>query len=263
MKKLIFFLLALTIAFAGCKKDKDDDETVDEAFNKITITKTQEAFVMLTTATWCTYCGQWGIPTFDEAFAGESGIDANKVNGAALHYSGSDPMHLTMSETLKTEFGIGGPPNLWIEFDNSYNLQPDGWKSAVKARQSGTNPSCAVGLYKENDGSNIKVYAKVKFYSTLSGTYNLAIYVTESGIIESQTGSTTPNNHDHKEVLRGEVTANSPWGVQMFTGSSPEEFTKEFSYTPSGVDVSNIKFVAVVYKMDNGKPIESTNSNSL
>ncbi len=264
MKKLIFFLLALTIAFTACNKDKDkDDEPSGDGFSKIKITETQEAFVMLTTATWCVYCGQWGIPTFDEAFAGQGGIDATKVNGASLHYSSTDPMYLAMSETMKSEFGIGGPPNLWIEFDNTYNLQPDGWKTAVKARQTETNPSCAVGLYKESDGSDIKVYAKVKFYETLSGTYNLAIYVTESGIIDTQTGSTTPSAHDHKEVLRGEITADSPWGVSMFSGSSPGEYTKEFTYTPSGVDVNNIKFVAVVYKMDAGKPVESPNSNSL
>ena len=216
----------------------------------------------MTTATWCSYCGDWGIPTFDGAFAGDDNVDTERINGMALHYSGSDPMHHSMAEDLKSSFGIGGPPNLWIEFDNSYNTNPSGWVSAVKDRQSENNPDCGVGLNVNKDGDEFTVDTRVEFFNSMSGTYNLAVYVTEDGIVASQEGSSS--DHVHKEVLRGEITKGSPWGVEMFSGDSPSDYTDSFNFTADGgLKADNLKFVAVVYEMTNGEPVASPNSNTI
>ncbi len=260
MKKALFLLLVLPFMFSSCTKDDDQDQ--DQNQNKdITVSEKQEAFVMLTTATWCSYCGTWGIPTFDGAFEGNENINAKLVNGSALHYSSSDPMYLPMALTMKDHFQIGGPPNLWIEFDNSYNLQPEGWKTAVKSRQSETNPDCGIGFKVNRSGKDFTVKVRVKFFNSMSGTYNLAVYVNESGIIENQSGSTP--DHNHKHVLRGEITANDPWGVEMFSGNSPADFNDTYTFTADGsMNASKLDFVAVVYEMDGGVPVASVNSNT-
>ncbi len=166
-----------------------------------------------------------------------------------------------MAATLKSEFGIGGPPNLWIEFNNAYNLNPSGWKSAIVTRQAETTVSCGVGMDKEISGNTVTLYVKAKFFSTLSGTYNLAVYAVENHVTATQSGMTSDQ---HERVLRGEVTADDEYGVQMFSGTSPEEYTNTFTYTPAaGVEISNLQFVAVIYKMENNKAVESPNSNTL
>lgn len=252
-------MLALTFFFAGC----DKEDTDKDPYAAITVSSQQEAYVLLTTATWCTYCGQWGIPAMDGALAGEEGIDASKVNGLALHYSNSDPMFSEMSNTLKTTFGIGGPPNLWIEFNNDYNLQPAGWKNAIKARYGQPASSAGIGMVVENTGTTFTLKTKVKFFSALTGTYNLAVYVAENGIVAQQTGSAAGANHVHKMALKGEASANTAWGTEMFTGASPAEYTNTFTYTATpGSKPENLKFVAVIYKMEGGKPVSSPNSNT-
>lgn len=259
MKKLLFLLLAAPFLLASCTKDEEENNQTQNS--DIEVAQEQEAFVMLTTATWCGYCGSWGIPTFDGAYEGQSGIDPDKVNGCALHYSGSDPMYHQMAKTMKDQFGIGGPPNLWIEFDNSYNLQPSGWESAIVSRQDETNPSCGIGFNVEKSGDDFTVDVKVEFFESLTGTYNLAIYVNESGIIANQSGSSS--NHNHKHVLRGEITADDPWGVEIFSGSSPQEYTETFTFTAdSNMDAANLSFVAVVYEMNGNTPVASPNSNT-
>ncbi len=44
-------MLALAIGFVACKKDKDDDED-PSPYDNITVAQSQEAFVMITSATW-------------------------------------------------------------------------------------------------------------------------------------------------------------------------------------------------------------------
>lgn len=264
MKNSLLFLLLLSLVLFSCKKD--EEEVIPDPYDNITVSQTQEAFVLLTTATWCGYCGEWGIPTFEEAFAGSDGIDAARVNGLALHYSSSDPMYLAMSQTLKTQYGIGGPPNLWIEFNNAYNLMPSSWKNAIKTRQAQTAPKSGVGMYVEYASGKYTVYTKVKYFASLSGTYNLAIYATQNGIVNPQSHNIdgTIANYVHNEVLRGEITANSPYGVQLFSGSSPStEYKATYTYTPpSSIPASNIHFVAVIYEMSGGVPISTVNSNT-
>ncbi|PLW94143.1 MAG: hypothetical protein C0592_03905 [Marinilabiliales bacterium] len=264
MKKFLLLVLAMSFLAVSCKKDNDEVEATP--YDNITVSQTQEAFVLLTTATWCGYCGQWGIPTFEEAFAGDGNIDATRVNGLALHYSSSDPMYLAMSNTLKSQYGIGGPPNLWIEFNNAYNLQPSGWKNAIVQRQAETSVTCGVGLYAEKVGDSFSVHVKVQFFSSLTGTYNLAVYAIENNIVASQVdygSGTTISNYNHMRVLRGEIVANNYFGGQMFSGTSPSEFTKSYSYTPdAGINSSNVHFVAVIYEMSGGVPVSAPNSNT-
>lgn len=266
MKKYLLIMLALMVSFAACKKDEDDDNGQNNTgptptpYDNITVSQSQQAFVLLTTATWCGYCSTWGKPNFNDALNGEGDIDGSRVNGMALNYSSSDPLYHPMSLQLKNQFGIGGPPNLWIEFSNQFNLQPTGWKNAIVSRQAETNPSCGIGMSKEVSGGKATVYVKAKFFSSLTGTYNLAVYAVENEIEATQSGG----DNIHYRVLRGEITADNAFGTEMFSGSSPGEFTATYTYTPaSGVELSNVQFVAVIYKMEQGVPVESPNSNTL
>lgn len=261
MKRFALLLLGLIVAFSACDKEDDDNGNNSSDNSNIDVKEQQEAYVLLTTATWCSYCGDWGIPTFDGAFAGDKGIDADKVNGLALHYSDSDPMYHSMAADMKDEFEIGGPPNLWIEFNNDYNLSPSGWESAVVDRQSESDPDCGVGLNVEQNGNDFTVDVKVEFFKSLSGTYNLAVYVAEDGIVADQSGSSA--DHVHKEILRGEITNGTAWGVEMFSGDESGDYTESFEFTADGELVAdNLKFVAVVYEMESGSPVASPNSNT-
>lgn len=258
MKRLFILMLSAAIMFSFSACDKDDD---DNGASSITVKEEQQAFVLLTTATWCPHCANWGIPAFEGAFDGDDGVDGSRVNGLALHFSDNAPMYHEKAETIKSTFQIGGPPNLWIEFSNDYNLNPTGWVNAIKARQDESNPDCGIGMNVKQDGDKFTIDVRVKFFNSLSGTYNLAIYVSEDGIVENQSGGSSDYVHNH--IFRGEVTNTDPWGVEMFSGSSPSDYTDSFTYTANNpVVADNVSFVAVVYEMNGGVPVASVNSNT-
>ncbi len=264
MNKHLLFLLLLPLALISCKKDEPEPSPYDQ----ITVEQKQEAFVLVTTATWCGYCGEWGIPTFEGAFEGDGGVNSSRVNGLALHYSSSDPMYNVMAANMKTQLAIGGPPNLWVEFDNSYNLSPSGWTNAIKVRQNQASPPCGIGLYSTYEGGKYTIYVKTKYFATMTGTYNLAIYAYQNAVVNQQeiNGQPTDPDYIHNHVLRGEVVSGNTgtWGSQLFSGTSPtEDFTATYTYTPpTSIQPTNIHFAAVIYKMEGGSPVSTVNSNS-
>jgi len=260
MRILPVLVLIIMVFFLSCRQE---NEPVDNPYDKISVLPLQETFVLLSTATWCGYCGEWGIDAFEDAFAGGANIDPNRVNGLALHYSASDPMYVELSSELKSDFEIGGPPNLWIEFNNSWSYDPDGWKDAVAERQSISSVVCGVGMYSEYSSGVYTIYVKVKFFSSFSGNCNLAVYVIENNIISPQYHNDLGviETYKHMRVLRGEATDNNAFGSNIINGLAPDEFTASYRYTPSAaMNASNLHFVAVLYEMNESVPVSTLNS---
>lgn len=248
------------VSLIACNKE---DDIIEDPFQDIVINKKQEAFVAMSTATWCSSCGSWGNSAFEVAFNEKNGIDSSCINGLALHYSGDDSLYCLMAQNIKEAFDIQGTPNLWVEFNNAFNLQPARWEDAIKQRCANTNPVCALGMEVRYQNGTFTLYLKSRFYSTVSGTFNLAVYAVENGVKAYQAGSIAGNNHLHNHILRDEVTCKKEWGIQIINGTSSPEYTGKFIYTPSkGVDPDNLRFIAVIYEMEQGVPVSTLNSNT-
>ena len=262
MKKLFLLLAGIALIMNACKKD-DDNKDDEDKFASITVTADQEAFVLLSTATWCPHCADWAIPAFEDALTGQDGIDASKVNGFSLHYSGSDPLFKQMADDIKSDLGVGGTPGLWIDFDSQYSNIPTSWKNAIKSRQAGTNAPCGVALKVEKNGNSATIYAKVRFFTPTTGNYNIAVYVVESGLVAQQsTPSGSDPNYVHNYVLRDEATGGNTYGSLLFNGSSADVYQVTVNYTASPeINMNNVKFVAVIYEMNGATPVSSPNSD--
>jgi hypothetical protein len=257
---LILIFLPCLLVMNSCKKD---DPVVVDPFGGISVVKKQEAFVTMTTATWCSSCGTWGIPTFDGAFEGHDSIDTTGINGLALHNSPDDSLYCILAEKMNNVFGMTGTPNLWIEFNNAFNIQPTRWIDAIRARCAQTNPVCAIGMKVKNQNGICTLYVDTRFYSAATDTLNLAIYTVENGVMAFQAGSALGYSHLHNWVLRDEVTSGEEWGTPLVTGPSAGDYKRTWFYQSGpGIDPDNIRFVAVVYKMQQGIPVASLNSNT-
>ncbi len=252
--------LLFLLSMYACKKN---DIVTEDPFLGITVTRKQEAFVAMTTATWCSSCGIWGIPTFDGAFEGENGIDSSRINGLALHYSPDDSLYCLMAEKIRDGFGILGTPNLWVEFNNTFNLQPSRWEDAIKQRCAETSPVCAIGMGAKYQDGICTLYVKTRFYTSIPGPINLAVYAVENGKKATQAGSSSGNSHQHNLVLRGEVSSGDEWGKLLVTEASNVDYKVVCIYRPdSGITLKNVRFVAVVYQMEQGLPVSALNSNT-
>lgn len=98
-----------------------------------------------------------------------------------------------------------------------------------------------------------------KFMVDTSGTYNIAIYLVENGIVGAQTDNTLPspginNNYEFNHVFRGCInTPGIVTGETINSGSilnnTPINYstTNTYSINPSFID-TNCKIIAILYK---------------
>lgn len=85
------------------------------------------------------------------------------------------------------------------------------------------------------------------FKSSLTGTINLTVYITEDSIMGTQSGATGNYRHDH--VLRGVVT--SYWGDALTSTNANETYSKHYTYTlPATWNYEKCRLIAFVNKHD-------------
>ena len=86
------------------------------------------------------------------------------------------------------------------------------------------------------------------FKSSLTGTINLTVYITEDSIMGTQSGATGNYRHDH--VLRGVVT--SYWGDALTSTNANETYSKHYTYTlPATWNYKKCRLIAFVNNHSN------------
>lgn len=253
MKRLFLLLpaAALAFAFSGCKKDEVASGDVQS------VSSTYKAVAWEYTATWCNPCGVYGYPAMHDI------LDENKykVCGVILHPSDDIVDNVPdAQQEIKDFFGWGGTPS------GACNVGPDTYpgqqleSQVTSAINSNGTAKAGVGISHSIEGNVMTIKTKTVFFSDVTGTYNLAVYVTEDDVMNTQSGQTGVVEHDC--VFRGAV--GGAWGTSV--GVNPVKGTKvdgDYTFTIPG-DVrnkANLKVVAVIYKMENGEPTAMLNSN--
>lgn len=86
------------------------------------------------------------------------------------------------------------------------------------------------------------------FKSSLTGTINLTVYITEDSIMGTQSGATGNYRHDH--VLRGVVT--SYWGDALTSTNANDTYSKHYTYTlPATWNYKKCRLIAFVNNHSN------------
>jgi hypothetical protein len=86
------------------------------------------------------------------------------------------------------------------------------------------------------------------FKSSLTGTINLTVYITEDSIMGTQSGATGNYRHDH--VLRGVVT--SYWGDALTSTNANDTYNKHYTYTlPATWNYKKCRLIAFVNNHSN------------
>ena len=252
MKRLFLLIpaAALAFAFSGCKKEEIASGEVQS------VSSTYKALVWEYTATWCGPCGTTGYPTMH----GILEDNKYKVCGVIVHPNdGVVDYEPAAQQELADFFDWSGTPdggcNLVSQYPNSQLVS----QVASVLNANGT-AKAGIGISHTIEGNVMTIKTKTVFFSDVTGTYNLAVYVTEDDLMNTQTGQTGVVEHDC--VFRGAV--GGAWGTPV--GVNPVKGTKvdgDYTFTIPG-DVrnnANLKVVAVIYKMENGEPTAMLTSN--
>ena len=262
MKKLLALIPAAAIAFtfAACKKETP-------AEGEITSVSSLYRTVMFEyTATWCGPCGQYGYPEMHELVA-DFVVGSPKSSVVILHPSDDIVDNVPAGQSdLVDFFGFSGTPDGAVGVNGGMYPDYNAFKAKITAAHT-ANPvaKAGVGISHTISGSTMTVNTKSVFFEEVAGTYNLAIYVVEDKIMNSQNGQ-TPAEVEHVNSLRA-IADGKAFGTTIAV--NPAKGTKvDGTYTitlPAETrDKDNCKVVAVLWKMDpaTGEPTDVLNSNT-
>jgi hypothetical protein len=169
-------------------------------------------------------------------------------------------------------FGVSSNPKGMVSRldypTNAHVKSPTAWGSATAAI-IGQPANVGIQILNTYDSAsgNLSTCIKTTFLSSLSGTYNLSVLLTEDSIKAWQENYSIPNNpplyqndsaYIHRHVLRGAI--NNTWGVQIASGTVTAGDTVRNTYsinllnlpstmntTQPVLNISRCSIVAFVY----------------
>ena len=250
-------LIAIIASFSSCKKKgcmdpnsftfnpeakKDDGScTTPEAVKKSLIFKK--------TATWCPYCGDWGVSYSTD-------ITNAHANCQVIALHGDSEFENTVGNSLMDALPSSGWPHFFAgteDISNSYYEL----NSAVNT-ELGKSIEVAMAIEKTTAGSTMNVRVQSQWLGSIDGEFYLAVYVLEDGQVAEQqiAGASSDPNFVHKNVLRAEAY-NSPFGVPVTINGDGNLLEFNIDLNSSWV-ASNCYPVAVMWKK-NGSSFDFVN----
>ena len=259
MKKLSILLSAVALTamvFSGCKKTaKNDGETAwFEPENK------QRSLMLDFTATWCTYCGLWGHPTFNaaETSIGDGALPFN-VQGSsselsAIQYKPNNDTpyyarHTADFSSKLTNVTVSGYPTLVVNNKSGYS---SGSQATMVSDMNTFNAQAPVaninfGITKNANGFTAKT--TTKFFKATSGEYYITMFITQNNIVHQQNvGGTYVPNYTHNNIIRAWPITNAKETTGTIAG-----LNKTFGDAIISGDIAAGKFVntELTYYTDN------------
>lgn len=230
-----FLLLFFAILFTGSLAAQD-------------VAQVQKSLITKRTATWCSFCGTWGWTLFDHLVA-DNHPEAVMV---AAHF-GDSQLENPTSLAWVANLGGSGQPRFYL----NNTLQS---ASAATIQATRTNmmaqvddfyaqsPLANTGMEVTQNGDQLSVQAKVRFFEAAEGTYHLALYVIEDSISAQQAGIGVTR---HKLVLQ-ESMSSDPFGELLATGNidAGTDFDLQFEANLSSYDADQVRVIAVIWKKE-------------
>jgi hypothetical protein len=235
MKKHLLIVFAL-VALIGFKPD-----TNAQGFNTL---------LEYCTGTWCQYC-----PCGHDVIEGFL-VNYPNTMVLAYHGAGSDPW-ISYSLPMIQAFGFNAYPT-GVVGRRTGILSRSGWNNQVVVQSNAVAPG--VSIVMNNKAYNTGTRAMtgdivLTALTTLAGSYNIFLVLTEDNLIWSQTGNpgagcNGSGAYVHKHVVKALV--NGSTGVLLNTTddwSNGTSITVPLNYTiPAGVVESNAKLNIIVFK---------------
>jgi hypothetical protein len=259
--------ISVLLLSISCSKEEDGDQSTNSASTEgsktfsVDFNSKKEPFVGIITRFTCGACGQYGHPNLDQLLEENSNI-----NGAALKYLPTDPLHNEESIEAYSFYPVQGTPTFTLNAEG-YGSDITRWKADALAD---TNNTALVQISMEGEEiAELEYELSVKLLmdpSLENRSVKLALYVMENNIVSQQTDySRNPNlveNYIHNHVLR-DVAEGNFFGE----GFSFNNDTIQHNYNlklHNTVDSKNVYFTAVVWEVNNNdEPIAVLNSQSV
>lgn len=249
---LVFLLLA-------CKREQID------LFNYPPYQTDRKVLGVMITATWNERSGELGLPLFYDQVNRHSDVMIPLVAHAATV---GDPFYSLAASQFYSLYETEIFPGLGLNATGFPLEEIDLFEQAlfnqaftiVNGDTLPASPAVVLAAAKRVEDNRLKAKVRARVRQNINNAQlNMAVYVSENRVLGFQAGTGT--NIFHEYVLRGGATA-GPWGVNLKNGDfRPDEvFEQEVSFRiGEELDPNQLFIVAVIYRMENGYPVEVLN----
>lgn len=262
MKKLSFILL-FTLLLFGCQREKI------ALFDYPPYQTDKKALGVFLTATWSERSGDTGMPSF---YAMVDSFGNRMIPIAAHAATVGDAFYSLAASQFYSLYETEQLPSLGVNAMGFPLAEIDDFQAEIirqTTELSGNElvpaqPSAVLSCAKQIKGRTFQAKARARIEKPVTNaTLQLAIYITENQVLGYQEGIGASIFHQY--VLRGAATA-GPWGVLWKSGNFAvgETFEQEISYqVTEDMDSNQLNVIAVLYRMEDGYPVEVLNCNKL
>lgn len=263
-KKLVFALSTLLVINA-CKKSSDETPAPTNnnstGISTVPSSFTQKALLEEFTGAWCTTCPDAHLKR-DQVVAAHAG----KAIAVSVHET--DAMEIPLIWTLDATFSTNIPSGMINRTPSSGNviLNQTQWLSNATLAL-GKTAKCGLAINSSVSGTTASIEVHAGFNQTITGNYNLTVYLVENKVTGSgseynqanaynnSSGSPFYNkgnpiiNYEHNYVVRKVLTANMGDAIDGAKMVSGGDYKKTFSASVSGYDLNELYLVAFVNKI--------------
>ncbi|MFC2100447.1 Omp28-related outer membrane protein [Bacteroidota bacterium] len=258
MKKLLFILLAMSIALVSCKKTESKDEENTETPEVLVVKTAQPRNVVLEefTGIHCGWCpeGHQVAETINTTYPGRV-VLINIHAGSYAVPSGNEPDFRTQwGDALVQLAQVTGYPtgtvNRTIYGSNTkLAMSRSDWPGAAQAIINSGNSPVNIGAKSKWNGDTRTVTVTVQLYYTASETEanKLNVVFLENHVFGYQASG--GDNYDHKHIMRDLITGQ--FGENITTTSSGTEITRTYNYVvDASWNIDNCDISVFVTKSD-------------
>lgn len=256
MKKIFSFALAAAIVSAtglSCKKEVPAQPISN-------ISTAYKALVFEQSETWCGSCGAYGYPSFRQI------VHDFEHTITPINLHSSDDISASAppgSGQLDGRFFTGSLPVCGVNTSVAFSPSVAGLTDTINYFLANhPKAKAGIGFSWRIEGNNVMVDTKTVIFEGLTGKYNLAVYLTEDNIFNTQVGQSGEVEFDH--IYRNCATPSS-WGNTIIASSAAAGEVYEATHTlPITAEVrnrANLHVAVVMYKMDGGNMVDIVNSN--
>lgn len=258
--KITFILLSVTITFSSCGADDSSDEFWDE----ISVSKKFKPVSFVFSSTEIGTCDNHGQSNLESVLKSEvKNINGSSINGMMLFPSITDPLYNPISEELKFLYDENGNQTFksfpsFVNDMNFFDIDSLNWYESIESSLSKT-PLISLGQKSTLKSDQQTIYIRGIYNKSTSTSHSIALYLFRKSQGANQKTSTGETIYKtHKNVIYSGAT--SSYGQVLSSKNTSEEFHAKFQFNLNNVSPTEIGYIAIVYKLANGKPIEILNS---
>jgi hypothetical protein len=189
----------------------------------------QWTMISKVTATWCSFCGQYGWDMFEGTIE-EIDVEQDNVLAWTLHYSGD--LQNTAARDITDNFNNFGQPTFFVNNDDINVNQNNVSDKIAEAKETASflndlAPLASVDVKADYNGGAFLIEASTEFLADVMGDYFLSVFLVEDNVINFQ--QSQGSDAVHKYVLRQSLLEDT-WGENIVVGEVAAGYT-------DGVDI--------------------------